>query len=287
MIASPPMNTRWTPVRFAIRGACFWVGLCVWLSSPPAVCAQGSGDPLAAGRAEMEAARFSEAVRLFDEVAAAGSGLDAVLLAELLQQRALARSALRDAEGARADLAALLSLQPDAQLGDEAPPSLRRLVEEARDLVSGPLAIEAEATRIPDGFEVRVQAQNDPGQLVRTIRVLELGDGGVEVHEGNPARIVGEGDLRYIVEAIGPGGAIVARLGTPAEPRELRSSMLAASEVAEGSGVAESGGDDLALWIGLGAGAALVIGAVLSIVLLVTPSDQTRLLSPMCTGCTP
>src|SRR5690606_31181257 len=92
----------------------------------------GAQDPLAAARAQLDAARFADAVRLYDELAAGSSGLDRDSLARLLQERALARAALRDRDGARADLVALFSLDPDAQLGDEAPPSLRRVADEVR-----------------------------------------------------------------------------------------------------------------------------------------------------------
>lgn len=237
-------------------------------------------DPLTAARAQLDAARFADAVRLYDELAAGSSGLDRDSLARLLQERALARAALRDRDGARADLVALFSLDPDAELGDEAPPSLRRVADEVRAGGVEPLALRAEANPVAGGFEIRAEVDHDPAQLVREIRVLELTDGGVETHTGPVVRIETAGPLRYVVEAVGGGGAVVASIGALGAPRTIGSAGATAAPgiVVPGGGA----GDDTALWIGIGVGAgvAIALAVVLGVVFGV-PSDQTQPAFPM------
>lgn len=237
-------------------------------------------DPLAAARAQLDAARFADAVRLYDELAAGSSGLDRDSLARLLQERALARAALRDRDGTRADLVALFSLDPDAELGDEAPPSLRRMADEVRREGIEPLALRAEASPIEGGFEIRSEVDHDPASLVREIRVIELTEGGAETHTGAVVRIETSGPLRYMVEAVGGGGAVVASVGTLEAPRTIGSTgATSASELAGPTAVA---GDDTPLWIGIGVGAgvAIALAVVLGVVFGV-PSDQTQPGFPM------
>lgn len=233
-------------------------------------------DPLATARAELDSARFAEAVRLYDEIAAAESGLDRDSLVRLLRDRALARAALRDHDGARADLAALFSLEPDAELGSEAPPSLRRLADQVRAASEGPLELRAEAIPVDGGFEIRAEV-DDPAGLVREVRVLELTESGVQAHTGPVVRIATSGQLRYLVEAVGGGGAIVASIGTPSTPRTVGSALVAAPPMAPAAG-----GDDSGLWIGVGVGAGVAVAlAVVLAVVLAVPSDQTQPSFPM------
>jgi hypothetical protein len=234
-------------------------------------------DPLAAARAELEAARFSEAVRLYDTAYGAPSGLDRASLLRLLRERALARSALRDTDGARRDLVALFSLDQGAQFGSEAAPSFMRLIDEARASVREPLSLAVEALRIDGGYRIVVRAAGDRSGLARSVRVSVLTENGVETFAGPVAEILRDGDLRYVVEAIGPGGAVVASLGSIDAPQEARAGDLPG--VLDGTG----GGDDPAPWIAIGIGAGVVllaVGVALAVFFSVT-SDLTRPIGPM------
>jgi plasmid stabilization system protein ParE len=233
-------------------------------------------DAFSEARAALDEARFADAVSLYDQAAAARQGLDRGSLVRLFRERALARGALRDIEGAREDLLALFSLDPSAHLGDEAPPSLARLAEEVRASVRGPLAVTAEASATGDGYEVSARVERDPASIVREIRIIELLDGGVETHAGPVVRIESDLELRYVVEAISYGGAVVASLGTPTEPRTLRREDVAAAEIAQT-------GDDSGAWIGLGVVAGVVVVAVaVTLALIFTlPSGNTQVGFPM------
>jgi hypothetical protein len=238
-------------------------------------------DPLAAARAQLDAARFADAVRLYDELEAGSSGLDRSALTRLLHDRALARAALRDRDGARADLVALFSLDPEAELGDEAPPSLRRMADEVRAGGIEPLEIHAEASPVDGGFEIRAEVAHDPAGLVREIRVLELTGAGVERHTGPVVRIETTGELRYVVEAVAGGGAVVASLGAPGAPRTIGSTGATSSAAIDASSAAAAG-DDTGLWIGIGVGAGVAVAlAVVLTVLFTVNSDQTQPGFPM------
>ncbi|MBX3274593.1 MAG: hypothetical protein KF729_30285 [Sandaracinaceae bacterium] len=265
-------------MRTRVATSAAWLTLV--LSLPAA--AQDAAGALEAARAEMAGARFAEAAARLDAAAAAPDGLDRPALVTLLRLRALARHALRDADAARADLVALLSLEPGATLGAEAPPSLTRALEEAR-ASSGPgLRVDAEASRSAGGFTVSSRASGDPAGLVRRLRVLALREDTVEPHEGARVEIAGEGTLRYVVEAIGPGGAVLATAGTPSAPRELRAEP---ARVAAPRAASEEGGDDTALIVGIGAGAAAVIAGVAIALAILLAVPDTRVLPPGCEGC--
>lgn len=262
------MRTDGPRSRFMFS-ACLILGL--------AVCGSASAqDPLSAARAELDAARFEDALRLYDALASADAGLDRGALVRLLRDRALARAALRDHDGARADLTALFSLDPEAQLGDEAPPSLRVLAEEVRTQTGAPLAVRAEASPVDGGYVIRTEVEGDPAGVLREIRIRELRDGGVETHTGERVHVATDGALRYVVEAVGWGGAVVASIGTPTSPRIIGP---AASPMAPPP---PDGDDDVGLWVGVGVGAGVAVAlAVVLAVVLTMPSDTTQPGVPM------
>jgi hypothetical protein len=225
--------------------------------------------PLVAARGELDAGRFAEAVQAYDRIAAAESGLDPASLMQLLRDRALAHIALRDSDRARADLSALLSLDPRAEAGADASPSFQRLFDETR-AGSVPLALRVAAEHAGDGYTISSTIVGDPAHVVRTVRVIELALSGPVDHEGTTVHIATDGSLRYVVEAIGWGGAVVARSGSLDEPREV-----GAMPVAQG--------EDLTGWIafGIGAGVAVVAAIVTTVLVITVPSSSTRITFPM------
>jgi hypothetical protein len=235
------------------------LGLALWL--PAAALAQ---DALSQGRAELDAGRFQEAIAAFDRAASATSGLDRAALIRLLRDRALARGALRDTAGARADLTALFSLDPNADLGSEAPPSLSRLASEVRTAGGSPLSIDVTTAVVEGGREVRTRVGGDRGNLVREIRVVELTADGPRAQVGEVVMITSDS---YTVQAIGPGGAILA--SETAETGE--------TPIIPPVGETSRGGDDVGLFVGLGVGGVVLAGAILAIVLaFVIPGDLTQ-----------
>lgn len=234
-------------------------------------------DALAEATAAFQRAAFAEAIEAYDR-AAAGDGLDRDGVLALLEGRALARHAARDHAGAERDLAALLSLQPDATLGEMAPPALQRAFARLQGEVAGTIALSVEASRVPDGFAVRTRVQNDVASLVRAVRVHWESEGEWRRAEGRGVRVVAGSTLRFYVEAIGPGGAVLARHGSPDAPERAAAIEGGASPV---EAPIEPASDDTALWVGVGVGAAVMVAVAVVLAVVLAPPDRTQPSAPM------
>lgn len=191
------------------------------LVAPTEARAQDSA--LERARQHLERSEFEDFDRALDE--AARGELDGPALRAWLELKVLgAYSAehLGAMEEALAGLACLMSAT------DPAPANFPRAARERlAELRAAGARIELAAeitTRASDGgreLGVVSEIVHDPGHLVRSLRVVASFDDGAEragegaVHEtigGDASRDVA---VRYHVEAIGPGGAVVGSLGEP------------------------------------------------------------------------
>lgn len=189
-------------------------------------------------------------------------------LVDLLDARAMAHLALDDSAALRVDLAALASLDPGHRFGREAPPELQEAFQQTLQVTEGPLSLAVEARPVPGGVEIEAEVTEDRASLVRETRVFARVLGSEQFRRltdrRQPAR-AGQ-PVEYYVEAIGPGGAIVATAGSGEAP-----------EVSEGAlpleGPApvrrEDGGEGVSPWVFVIIGAVLVVagGVTLAIVL--------------------
>lgn len=214
-------------------------------------------------RALLEQARFEDAYA--EAVRAEGVGaLTRADLIALLAVRGVAAHALGDAECADEALRDLAAIAPRHALGAEVNPQLRERFDRIRAEVT-PLSLVAREDTEGDPV-LRAEPAGDAQQLVRTIRVWAiLGDTWRET-EGE-LRLDADalrGAVRWYAEALGPGGAVLARRGSREEPM-----------VYLPPGVA--GGDDPAPWIGLGigVGVALIVLAVVIGVVVVEDGQRT------------
>ncbi|MGE0789949.1 MAG: hypothetical protein AB7S26_30020 [Sandaracinaceae bacterium] len=229
-------------------------------------------DDLDDARAMVERAEFAAAIDAFDRVDH-GDGLDRDGAVRLLEGRALAAHAARRRETVDRDLRALLSLEPLYRFDERAPPSLRSALEELRESIVDRVDIVARAETVGDAIEIRTELRHDVASLVRAVRVYVDDDaGGWTMEEraptAGPLEVAARPVVRYRVEAIGPGGAVVAHSGTIDEPRVVRAA-LGDDPVAP-----PSGGDDTGLIVGLTVGAVvLVAAAVIVSVLFVTMQE--------------
>jgi hypothetical protein len=236
-------------------------------------------DDLAAASAAFERAEFAEAIEAYDR-AASGDGLTRAQVLVLLEGRALARHATRDPAGAEADLVALLSLEPEAELGETAPPALRRELERLRGEAAGRIELGADASRVPDGFVVTSRVRNDVASLVSAVRVHWQAQGEWQRAEGREVRVPAGSSLSYYVEAIGPGGAVLASHGTLDSPERV--GALETTTVEEMRPAPPPPSDDSGLWIGLGVGAAVIVAAVAIVLAIVlAPPPGTQPMAPM------
>jgi hypothetical protein len=174
------------------------------------------------------------------------------------------------------ELGALLALDPDRQLGEAVPPDLRDALDALRARPHPPLEIAVEATSTAGRYRLRAVVSNDGASIVREPRVFArpAGERSWRASEDGALAIeTAAAELAYYAEAIGPGGAVVARQGSADAPLVLRS-QARAPEVEPV--VPEDDGDfPVAAVAIVSAGTAVAIGVavVLALVLPVSPSS--------------
>jgi len=255
-------------VRFACLAS-------VLLATTVASSARAQGNEhVEEGWARYAEARFGDAIEAFD-AAEASTGLDRESLVRALEGRALVRFAEEDLPRMQEALVRLASLAPEHALTDEAPPEVARAYLAARREAGDGVRVAATVEEVPGGARIDVDVGNDVSGLVLGVRIVARQDGGEwrEVRARTlQLRMPDMDEVEYFVEALGPGGAVVATLGGETDPRRQR---LGADIAAAPSRTP--------LYVGIGAG---VAGLVLVVVLAVTlagrgSSGGTQLGLPM------
>lgn len=248
----------------------------LWLAALPAAA------QLDTARNALADADFARAERAFGRALSA-TELSTEDLVRIFEGRAMARFALGDEGGAQADLTALRSLDPTRALPPEAPPSM---VEAFDALDPTPIGIELGWFGTGERHLLRPAVVGDPASLVRQVRVHLRRRGEASWTATEEAEIevtIRDGEAVEVwAEAIGPGGAVVAREGSPLAPREHGTE--AGASLASPDQAAPT---DTNVWIGvgIGVGAAVVIGVVIAAVVLGTAqSDETQPAVPIVVG---
>ena len=228
-----------------------------------------------AGRSAFENAEFVEALDAFARAEAADD-LDRDALIALFATRAQVHLAMRNEEAMRADLARLATVDPSHAFGRRAPPDLRRAFAEIRAESPGAIRLAIDASARGDGVSVGATADNDPQGLVREVRVFGRARGASSWERAidAPLFVSAGGQVEYYVEAVGPGGVVLAAIGSADAPerQSSRSRRIVDSEPADSS--ASAGSDDTALWVVLGIGIALAVSAAIAIPVGVVLNDE-------------
>ncbi|MEM9195392.1 MAG: hypothetical protein AAGF12_39845 [Myxococcota bacterium] len=216
-----------------------------------------------------QSAEFEAALEALNRAEAA-SDLESDDVARLFELRALVFFALGRTEEMTEELARLVTLDPEYVLAVEVPPRVRSVLEEVREVYgSDPLRLELSSQR-PDeaGVEVRVRARalGDELGLVRRVVVLTRVEGSRrwERHRGTEVEqtVAEDTVLEYRAQAIGPGGAVIARARGESIPPE----RMQAPE--EAGGVSP-------WWFVLG-GSVIAVGAFLAVYFLVIEPANRR-----------
>lgn len=232
---------------------------------------------LADGARHLASADFERAVRAYDR-AISEATLSRDELVALYEGRAIARWAIGDEDLARLDLAALASLDPQHAFTPEAPPALTRAFAESP---VEPLALSLSWDDAPGRARAHVAVENDGAGLVLLVRIharrpsepwsIEEGTE-VEITHGATERV------ELWAEAIGPGGAVVARLGTALAP------LAHPDQVGPSARAVLAAPDQAApttpLWIAVGVGAAVLV-VVAIIVGVVVGTNESQGVAPM------
>lgn len=189
-------------------------------------------------------------------------------LLALLRLRALAHMGMGDAEAMREAVRAWVHLDPGVQLDDSTPPEIREAAESARPGPGGGVRVRARLEPTEGGVRIGAVV-TDEVRLVRDVRVhARVGDGPWQAGEPPLSLPVPPAaTVAYAAEAVGPGGAVVARDGTVDDPL-----TWSAASAGDGSGGAPW------LWVGVGGGVLAAAGVVVAVLLLGggEQSDLTR-----------
>lgn len=226
---------------------------------PAGAAAQASVDE---GWRRVLDADFEGAMAAFD--AAEAGPLTRAELVRILEGRAFVHFARGDEDAVAAALVRLGAIAPEHRFAPETPPELRERFAELA--TSGALELIVDVQIRDDDARLEARATGDPGGLVRHVRVgARVDDDGEWVTaQDEPLRLPFDRAraLFFYGEALGPGGAVLARDGSRETPR-LRPG--------------EGSGDDVPWgWIGLGVGAAVAVAVVVAIVVVVAqPADTT------------
>jgi hypothetical protein len=241
-------------------------------------------DDLDAALRHFERAEFARAVRAFDR-AEASDHLTREELETLLRGRGLAHHAAGDVGAAEEDLSAWLSLAPSATLDDTTPPAVRRLFERLRGEVAA-LSVEGSAIPSAAGYVVSARVTGDAFELARGVRIHYEGEHGAETIEGERAEIpLTASTLRYWIEVVGPGGAVIATAGSSSAALEAaRAGAVVAVTLPEAPTPLEPppSSDDTGIIVGVTVGVIVVVAVVAAVLAVVlAPPPDTQLGGPM------
>ncbi len=289
---------RWSAAVFGVA----------WLLAGAGLARADAGD-VARGRELLQEADFEGALAAFEQAEAAG-GLDRDDVVRMLEGRVLAHHGLGHRGAMEQALVALVALDPEHTFGPEVPPEVRERFAQLAEASAGPLGVRVSLLRGGEGLTLVARPLRAPPGLVRQVRLLarvgeegawKEGTGSVDLPEAEPSDPVA-----WLVELVGPGGAVLLRdegsatLGQPPAEATVAQDGVEDEEAPEEDGSAageagplreapprpdESDGGSSGLWIGLGVGAVVVVGAAVAAVLLTSGgSDQTQVRPPIVEG---
>jgi len=227
-------------------------------------------------RTHLANADFARAVRAYDR-AEANDTLDRDALVSLYEGRATAHWALGHEDLARSDLRALGSIDPEHTFPPEAPPALREaFTQSAHDAIRMSITVD----RSSSSTTVSAEVNADPAGLVRSLRWHGRVADGEWQTEASATMTIDSDHVEAYVEAIGPGGAVVARADLPAAPVETAEILTPPTATPTPTTPAPNN-DWLWAGIAIGAGAAVIAIVVIIAIVATLPNDATQLAPPM------
>jgi hypothetical protein len=187
-------------------------------------------------------------------------------LERMFELRSLIYRILGDEAAVEAELTRLASIAPEHRFSDEVPPELRETFARARARLTGPIEVEIHGEPAAAGVTLGATVDNDPAGLVRRIRLFGRRDGALWQERDDALVLAAEGaPVEAYAEAVGPGGAVLARHGSREEPIEI-----------DAGGAVSDGRRSPWPWVGLGAGLAAATVAVVLIVVLGGGGNATQ-----------
>lgn len=187
-------------------------------------------------------------------------------LLDLLDLRMVVNLSLGNDDAVTADLRMVAAIDPDHELPPELPPGQQdafiEIVEGSEDSVA--VRVEMEST--PGAAVLTGSTTGDRTSMVGSIRIRARTASGLWAEDINELvlPLTSSLDVYYFAEALGPGGAVVATLGSAEEPLVARYAPGASDDGDDGGGAGLSTG----VIIGVGVGAAVVVAAAVLIAVL-------------------
>ena len=231
-----------------------------------------------------EQGEFEAALELLAE-AESGGGLERGDVLSLLITRVLIHVGTGDEEAYRRDLAHIALLDPDYRMGPAFPPLVRQTFAAIRQEVT-PVELDARAEAVPAALRVS-STLADEAELVTQVRINARVSGGPWRREAAGSLEVpapAGAQVDWYVEAVGPGGLVVASVGSAESPRRDTLPGGAAAEPVRPppGGDVDEGGSSAWIWIGLAV--VVLAGAAVGAYFLFFDdpvSDQTEIARPM------
>lgn len=186
----------------------------IWLVALPASAHPG----VDRASALVDEGRYEEADAEFARVLASERLTRDDLIA-LYEARALLDHARRDEAGLERTLLALASISPTHRFGPRFPPDLAARFVEIGGRIGGRLQVRVDRAPSPAGVTVQPRVEHDPVSLVREVRLRVFDAASGRWEDAEPPLTAAPGrEVLLFVEAVGPGGAVLARQGSGEEP---------------------------------------------------------------------
>lgn len=268
------------PTHHSGLGHWVWAALALYAALAPVTA---RAHPLVEdGVRFVQDAEFDAALAVF-AAAEEATDLTAPELARLLAHRSLVHFALRQPELMRRDLAHLVAFAPDHPLPEQVPPPVVRAQRQALEHRRAARVVAVVGTG-PGSVHIAAEMAGAPDGLVRSVRVVawDRGSGARLESDAGALRVPVErpGGVRYYVEALGAGGAVVAGLGSPERPRSARAPTHTRRADIDYSSTTEAGSIDPRWWIGGGVVAVTVISVIVAVVASSSNDEGTVVAGP-------
>ncbi|MEM9190218.1 MAG: hypothetical protein AAGF12_13620 [Myxococcota bacterium] len=224
--------------------------------------------------ARFEQAEFEAALALCRD-AKAGDDLTRTDLARLYELEALVHTALGNDPEAWAAFEQLAVVDPSYRADPTTPPEFQEALTAAVENGPGPIALSAAVAWRGATLSVAAVLRNDRLGLVREVHLYARSEGGE--WEGPSVGSIDirsrSGSAEYYLQAVGPGGVILANEGSGDTPRVAHAALGPEDDSEDGL--------DWGLILGIGAGVVAAAVGVLVLLLATAPEDETIVEGPI------
>ena len=219
-------------------------------------------------------ADFAGAIEAFAQ-AEASNDLSREDLIALYTSRSLVRFAMQEIDAVEEDLTRLATLDPDLEVPPDMPPAMQEMFARVKERIRTAIAVEGRVERVRNGLRVRAEVTGDVMGIVRDVAVHGRAGGAAWEHGADGELFVQDPSvlLQWYVEAIGPGGAVVANHGAQDAPLVREPPRAVPARPSLDDAVAEESDSGAGWWIA--GGAVVAVAAIVTVVLVTSAGAET------------